>query len=103
MIPGTSGMIGIRTVTTLRRKREEIRRKIHRLRRKAIPGQDGLSYVSAGIATFQGVSEGTPLPPYVDVHRVFAHCELMDLAKRPFAERPHTRVGSNGLAMLPAA
>ena len=43
--------------------------------------------MSAAITIFEGVSEGTAPRPYVDVHRIFAHRELIELAKRALAEQ----------------
>jgi hypothetical protein len=77
----------IRTVTTLRRKREEIRRTIIAYEEKLSQAKADLAHVSAAITIFEGVSEGTAPRPYVDVHRIFAHRELIDLAKRALAEQ----------------
>ena len=45
-----------------------------------------LSHVSAAITIFEGVGDKAEDRPYVDIHRVFAHRELIDLAKRALAE-----------------
>ena len=66
-------MAEIRTVTTLRRKREEIRRSIIAYEEKLSQAKADLAHVSAAITIFEGVSEGTAPRPYVDVHRIFAH------------------------------
>ena len=79
-------MAEIRTVTTLRRKREEIRRSIIAYEEKLSQAKADLSHVSAAITIFEGTGEGTAPRPYVDVHRVFAHRELIDLAKRALTE-----------------
>jgi hypothetical protein len=80
-------MAEIRTVTTLRRKREEIRRTIIAYEERLSQAKADLSHVSAAIAIFEGTGEGTSPRPYVDVHRIFAHRELIDLAKRALAEQ----------------
>src|SRR5665213_297454 len=77
----------IRTVTTLRRKREEIRRTIIAYEEKLSQAKADLSHVSAAITIFEGADEGTAPRPYVDVHRLFRHRELIDLAKAALAEK----------------
>jgi hypothetical protein len=74
-------MAEIRTVTTLRRKREEIRRTIIAYEERLSQAKADLSHVSAAITIFEGASEGTAPRPYVDVHRLFAHREMMGLAR----------------------
>ena len=80
-------MAEIRTVTTLRRKREEIRRTIIAYEERLSQAKADLSHVSAAITIFEGVSEGTAPRPYVDVHRIFAHRELMTLARQALTEQ----------------
>jgi hypothetical protein len=77
----------IRTVTTLRRKREEIRRTIIAYEERLSQAKADLAHVSAAISIFEGTGEGTAHRPYVDVHRIFAHRELIDLAKRALTEQ----------------
>jgi hypothetical protein len=74
-------MAEIRTVTTLRRKREEIRRAIIANEEKLDQAKADLSHVSAAIAIFEGASEGDSPRPYVVTDRLFARGEPMALAK----------------------
>jgi hypothetical protein len=80
-------MAEIRTVTTLRRKREEIRRTIIAYEERLSQAKADLAHISAAITVFEGVGDKAEDRPYVDIHRVFAHRELMDLAKRALAEQ----------------
>jgi len=71
----------IRTVTTLRRKREEIRRTIVAYEEKLDQAKADLSHVSAAIAIFEGATEGCSPRPYVDTDRLFARGEPTALAR----------------------
>jgi hypothetical protein len=74
-------MAKIRTVTTLRRKREEIRRAIIAYEEKLDQAKADLSHVGAAIRYLRGPSEGDSPRPYVDTDRLFARGEPMMLAK----------------------
>jgi hypothetical protein len=56
-------MAEIRTVTTLRRKREEIRRTIIAHEERLSQAKRTLAHVSAAITLFEGVSEGSAPRP----------------------------------------
>jgi hypothetical protein len=56
-------MAEIRTVTTLRRKREEIKPTIIAYEEKLSQAKADLFHVSAAITIFEGVSEGTAPRP----------------------------------------
>jgi hypothetical protein len=71
----------IRTVTTLRHKREEIRRSIIRYEEMLSQAKADLAHVSAAITIFEGTSEGKLPRAYIDMDRLFAWGETMRLAK----------------------
>ncbi len=73
-------MAGIRTVTSLRCKREEIRRAIIAYEEKLNQAKADLSHVSAAVAIFEGSGEGGAPRPCVDTDRLFARTEPMELA-----------------------
>jgi hypothetical protein len=79
-------MAEIRTVTALRRKREEIRRTIIAYEERLSQAKADLAHVSAAITIFEAASDGNAPMAYIDVHRLFARREIMDLAKAALAE-----------------
>ncbi len=79
-------MAEIRTVTTLRRKREEIRAVIAAYEERLSQAKADLAHISAAITVFEGTGEGAAHRPYVDIHRVFKYGELIAIAKQGLAE-----------------
>jgi hypothetical protein len=82
---------------------EEIRRAIIAYEEKLDQAKADLSHVSAAIAIFEGVQEGTSPGPYVDADRLFASnaggeargrgqeaaCENLDVAQEPKVSSSH--------------
>jgi hypothetical protein len=84
-------MAEIRTVTTLRRKRDEIRRTIGAYERKLDQARADLAHIAAAIAIFEGdKGKSTELPAYADIQRLFRYAEGIKLAKECLAEGPKT-------------
>jgi hypothetical protein len=80
----------IRTVTTLRRKREEIRRLIRDYERKLDQARADLAHIAAAIAIFEGKGYNTELPAYADIKRLFRYAEGIKLAREALASGPKT-------------
>lgn len=70
----------IRTVTTLRRKREAIRKSIVAYEERLSQAKADLAHLNAAITIFEGAGEGANPRPYVDLHRLFAWREMITLA-----------------------
>src|SRR5512143_255204 len=79
-------MAEIRTVTTLRRKREEIRRTIIAYEERLSQARADLAHITAAISVFEGTGDTADKRAYVDVYRVFKRHEPIELAKKALAE-----------------
>ena len=78
-------MAEIRTVTTLRRKRDEILAVIRLYERQLDQARADLAHVNAAMRIF-AIDEREHLPAYLDLHRVFTRKEkwpLIEEALRP--------------------
>ena len=71
-------MAEIRTVTTLRRKRDEILAVIRLYERQLDQARADLAHVTAAMRIFEA-EDVSKMPAYMDVHRVFAHKEKWPL------------------------
>ena len=84
-------MAEIRTVTTLRRKRDEIRRTIRDYERKLDQARADMAAIAAAIAIFEGdKGKNTELPAYADIQRLFRYAEGIKLAREALAGGPRT-------------
>ena len=83
-------MAEIRTVTTLRSKREEILASIKLYEKRLAQARADLSHVSACITLFEASGDVAGVLSYVDTHRMFARGELMKLCKDALASGPKT-------------
>jgi hypothetical protein len=79
-------MAEIRTVTTLRSKRDEIVHSIRLYERQLEQARADLAHVTAAIRIFEATGDPKDMPRYVDVHRLFARGEPMTLCKAAMAE-----------------
>lgn len=77
----------IRTVTTLRRKRDEIITVIKLYERQLEQARADLAHVTAAMRIF---AEGEDVRPYTDVHRVFKRAEKIELCREALASGPMT-------------
>ena len=85
------GMAEIRTVTTLRRKRDEIRRTIRDYEKRLYQAQADLAHIAAAIAIFEGhKGQNTELPAYADMKRLFRYGEGVKMAREALASGPKT-------------
>ena len=76
-------MVEIRTVTTLRAKRTEIRASISLYEKRLAQARADLAHVTACIAIFEASGETDDLSSYVDTHRMFAREKSSPCASKP--------------------
>lgn len=74
-------MAEIRTVTTLRRKRDEIVSAIKLYEIKLDQAKADLSHVMAAIRIFEASGDPKDIPKYMDLHRLFKYGETWALCK----------------------
>lgn len=81
----------IRTVTTLRRKRDEIRRAIRDYEKRLDQARADLAHIAAAIAIFEGnKGVNTELPAYADIKRLFRYGEGIKLSRQALEGGPKT-------------
>jgi hypothetical protein len=78
-------MTEIRTVTTLRSKREEIQASIKLYEDRIKQARADLAHVTAYIKIFEASGDPEDMPRYVDVYRLFARGEQITLCKEALA------------------
>jgi len=83
-------MAEIRTVTTLRRKRDEIRRAIRNYERKLDQARANLTHLIAAIAIFEAKGGDDSLPAYADLHRLFRYGEAFKFCQQALASGSKT-------------
>ncbi len=76
-------MAEIRTVTTLRRKRDEIISVIRLYERQLEQARADLAHVSAAMRIFDA---GEDVKPYVDIHHMFKRTEKIVLCREALAD-----------------
>lgn len=81
-------MAEIRTVTTLRSKREEIQTAIVNYEKRLAQARADLAHINAAITIFEASGDRVGIAPYADIHRIFAHGEPMKLCKAALASGP---------------
>lgn len=83
-------MAEIRTVTTLRSKRDEIAASIRLYEQQLAQARADLSHVTAAIRIFEASGDPKGMARYVDTHRLFKRGEPMALCKEALASGPKT-------------
>ncbi len=78
----------IRTVTTLRAKREEIQASIKLYEDRIKQARADLAHVSACIKIFEASGDVETMPKYIDVYRLFKRGEPMAVCKEALASGP---------------
>ncbi len=78
-------MAEIRTVTTLRSKRDEIVSSIRLYERQLEQSRSDLAHINAVIRVFEATGDPKEMPRYVDIHRLFKRHELWKLALKSLA------------------
>ena len=81
-------MSEIRTVTTLRSKREEIIASIKLYEDRIKQARADLAHVNACIKIFEASGDTESMPKYVDVYRLFKRGEPMAVCKEALASGP---------------
>lgn len=89
-------MAEIRTVTTLRRKRDEIIAVIKLYERQLEQARADLAHVTAAMKIF-AADDPKAFPAYLDVHRIFKHREKWELCEE--ALREHGPMTTQELAL----
>lgn len=83
-------MAEIRTVTTLRRKRDEISASVRLYERQLAQARVDLAHVTAAIRIFEALGDLAGMARYVDTHRLFKPGEPVALCKEALASGPMT-------------
>jgi len=81
-------MAEIRTVTTLRGKRDEITATIANYEKRLAQCHADLSHINAAISIFEASGGAKGFPAYVDIHRLFKRGEPMALCRECLADGP---------------
>jgi hypothetical protein len=83
-------MAEIRTVTTLRRKRDEVRKAVRKYERCLDQARADLTHLIAAIAIFEAKGGDESLPAYADLKRLFRYGEAFKLCQQALAAGPKT-------------
>ena len=83
-------MTEIRTVTTLRRKRDQIRKTIRDYEKKLDQAKADLAHVAACISIFEAKGQHTELPAYADIQHLFRYAEGIKLCREALESGPKT-------------
>jgi hypothetical protein len=80
-------MAEIRTVTTLRRKRDEVRKAVRKYERCLDQARADLTHLIAAIAIFEAKGSDESLPAYADLKRLFRYGDGTSFRRRsaPFS------------------
>ena len=83
-------MAEIRTVTTLRYKRDEISKAIANYEKQLAQSRADLAHINAAITIFEASGDPKGFPAYVDLHRLFKRGETIALCRKALADGPLT-------------
>lgn len=83
-------MAEIRTVTTLRSKRDEIVASIEKYERLLGQARSDLAHIEAAISIFEASGDPRGFPAYVDVHHLFKRGEQSKLFMAALVDGPLT-------------
>ena len=83
-------MAEIRTVTTLRYKRDEITAAIVNYEKRIAQARSDLAHINAAISIFEASGDPKGFPAYVDIHRLLKRGEAMTLCRDALADGPKT-------------
>jgi hypothetical protein len=82
-------MAEIRTVTTLKYKRDDITRAIANYEKKLNQARADLAHINAAIRIFElGDAEGRFTAPYVDIYRLFKRGEMAAICREALKDGP---------------
>jgi hypothetical protein len=83
-------MVEIRTVTTLRKKRDDISATIRLYEKKLEQARADLAHVTAAIRIFIGTDRAQDIPRYYDSYRLFKRGEPWAICAAALANGPQT-------------
>jgi hypothetical protein len=83
-------MAEIRTVTTLRYKRDEILASIRLYEKQLDQARADLAHINAAIKIFEASGDPKQMARYIDTHRLFKRGEPVQIAKEALASGPKT-------------
>jgi hypothetical protein len=83
-------MAEIRTVTTLRSKRDEIAKDVERYEKLLGQARADLAHIEAAISIFEASGDPKGFPAYVDVHHLFRRGEQTKLCLAALIDGPLT-------------
>src|SRR4051794_24609865 len=83
-------MAEIRTVTTLRFKRDEIIATIANYEKRIAQARSDLAHINASISIFEASGDPRGFPAYVDVTRLWKRGEAMALCRDALVDGPKT-------------
>jgi hypothetical protein len=83
-------MFEIRTVTMLRRKRDQIRKTIRDYERELDQAKADLVHVATCIAIFEAKGKHTELPAYADIQHTLRYAEGIKLCREALESGPKT-------------
>src|SRR3954447_24218945 len=90
-------MAEIRTVTTLRRKRDEIAASIRLYEQQVAQARADLAHVTAAIRIFEASGDPKGMARYVDTHRLFKYGEPWAICQAALAK--HGNLSTRQLAL----
>lgn len=90
-------MAEIRTVTTLKSKRDEILRSLRLYERQVEQARADLAHINAVIRVFEATGDPKDMPRYVDVHHLFKRREKWDLCEQALSQ--HDELTTKELAL----
>ena len=79
-------MAEIRTVTTLRSKRDDILSSVKAYERQVEQAKADLAHINAVLRLFEATGDPKDMPRYVDVHRLFRRAEKWELCAQALAK-----------------
>jgi hypothetical protein len=82
-------MAEIRTVTTLKRKRDEIAASIKLYERQLGQARQDLAHIAAAIRIFDASGKPSDIARYVDTYRLFKRGEPWAICQAALAKEPH--------------
>lgn len=95
-------MAEIRTVTTLRRKRDEISASIRLYEQQLGQARADLAHVTAAIRIFEASGDRKGMARYVDTHRLFKYGEPWAICQKALAKRGNLSTRELALELMRA-
>src|SRR3954468_18217 len=93
-------MAEIRTVTTLKSKRDEIAASIAAYERKLAQARADLAHINAAIKIFEASGDPADMARYVDVKRIFKRTEVSEICKAAMAQEGPLDTGELAIRVM---